>query len=312
MANTKKKPKKEIRDDFQLQTNDPEDSVYEIRVTIDEKLKSKVICQDNLQYVLDNIQFDYYIESKNTIRLVGKDIGLLRGVAYILESLAGAYRKLGNTENEDLIDDLLDELLDEVLKESGEQNFQYSPDAIIKDVKGRFIVPRTNNQDRLVESIRENVITIARGVAGSGKSSIAVAMAVTYLLQNRYDKILIVRPMTSVGGKDVGFLPGNLDEKFGPYASPLIENIIDLVGEPKYNEWVRGKKIILTPTSFVRGANFKNSLVIIDEAQNLSEIEIFTLLTRICHNGKVIITGDESQDDRKDKKYNDSGLQLFV
>lgn len=281
---------------------------YELKIHIDENFRSKVVSQKHMSFIQKDIDFNYYLENKNTVRIVGDDLQQLRGISFILESLTGAYKKLKNPNNDELIEDLLDDLVDEVVHDTGSHNYSYDPDAIIKTTSGRYISARTDNQEKLVESIRDNVITIAKGCAGTGKSTLAVAMAINYLYDNRFDKILLVRPLTSVGGKDIGFLPGSAEEKVAPYASALTESIVDIIGEPKFNDLVRTKKIIITPTTFTRGANFKNAIVIVDEAQNLSEVEILTLLTRLCSNGKIIITGDESQDDRKDKRFNASAL----
>lgn len=297
--------KKKVKKDLPLESA-PEQ--FEVKLHIDESIRSKVLSNVNINEIGKEFNFNVYVENKNTVRIIGDDIQQLRGIAFILESLTGAYRKLGNTSNEDMIADLLDDLLDEVVHNTGSHNYQWSGDALIKTKSGRFITPRTHNQELLVDSIRDNVITIANGCAGTGKSTLAVAMAINYIYDNRFDKILIVRPLTPVGGKDIGFLPGTAEEKYGPYTSALVESIVDIIGQVKYDEWIRTNKIILTPTTFTRGANFKNSIVLVDEAQNLSEVEILTLLTRICDSGKVIITGDESQDDRRDKKYNTSAL----
>ena len=309
--NGKKKPKKDKKDSFVLPDNNADDSNFEVTVYIHENYRSRVASREIIETIQDAIPFNLYNKTKNTITLHGRDLQQIRGVAYILESLYTAYKKLKNSDNDDLIFDELDDLIEEVVKESGEHVYEPDPNAIIKTHNGRYISPRTENQVKLVDSARSNVITICRGVAGSGKSAMAIAVAVSYLMDNRFDKMLIVRPLTTVGGKDMGFLPGDLSEKYSAFASPLIQTIIDMIGETKYNEWVRAKRIIPTPTSFVRGDNFKDAIVIIDEAQNLTESEIFTLLTRICHNSKVIITGDESQDDRKDKFRNDSGLSII-
>lgn len=308
---TSKKPKKERTSNINVPHNDPMDDVFELKLFINEKYKSRVVSDRIISTIKADIPFQIYHVSKNLIKITGHSLEAIRGVAYILESIYCSYKKLKNIENDDLVFDELDDLINEVIKEIGERNYVQDPNAIIQSIKGAYISPRTENQEKFVDSMRSNVITVCRGVAGTGKSALAVAVAISYLTENRFDKLLLVRPLTTVGGKDVGFLPGTLDEKYSPYASPLIQTIVDLIGENKYNEFVKSKKIILTPTSFVRGDNFKDAVVIIDEAQNLSEGEIYTLLTRICHNSKVIITGDESQDDRKDRNKNTSGLSII-
>lgn len=307
----KKKIKKDRNESFPIHTNEPEDKNYSVKVYIHENYRSKVTSQKIVDIIKDSIDFNIYNNSKNTINLMGPDLHQLRGVAYIFESIYSSYKLLRNPSNEEFIIDEVYDLVDEVIRESGEHVYVNDPNAIIKTCSGRYITPRTDNQRALVDSARSNVITVCRGVAGTGKSAMAIAVALAYLQDNRFDKMLIVRPLTTVGGKDMGFLPGDLSEKYSAFASPLVQTIVDIIGETEYLNLIKTKRIIPTPTSFVRGDNFKDAIVIIDEAQNLSQSEIFTLLTRICHNSKVIITGDESQDDRKDRNYNESGLSVI-
>lgn len=279
--------------------NDNEVEVFEVKMFIDEEYRSRVLNKIFLDILEQSFDFTIYNDSKNTIKINANSIDEARAVSNILEYIYRGVVLCNNYDNfVDLFIDELYTLIKEALIEVGPATFTNNSDAIFKDFSGRFIIPRTANQADIAESIRTNVITVARGCSGTGKSKIAICMALKFLYNNRFDRILIVRPMLTVG-KDVGYLPGSIDEKYGPYASPVTEAIVELVGEKEYRNLIDYKKIILSPVAFVRGANFKNSIVIIDEAQNLTKVEIFTLLTRLCYNGKIIITGDESQDDRK-------------
>jgi phosphate starvation-inducible PhoH-like protein len=159
------------------------------------------------------------------------------------------------------------------------------------------ISPRTENHDAIVQTIKTNTITVLHGCAGSGKSLFSLIMGLKYLKDNRFDKIILLRPFSTVG-KSVGYLPGDLSEKYMPYASPLSSALVELIGEKEYENLVNTKKLCFEPISMTRGANFKNAYIIMDEAQNTTKTEILTLLTRICYNTKFVITGDTSQDDR--------------
>lgn len=174
---------------------------------------------------------------------------------------------------------------------------------------GDNISPRTENQELLIKGIRNNVITVVHGCAGTGKSKLSLVMGLKYLEENRYDKIIIVRPMVTVGAS-LGFLPGGIAQKYGPFTSPLFEALSDMIGEREVEAKVKAKKIEFAPVGFTRGANFQNAYIIIDEAQNLSKVEILTLLTRVGYNTKIVVTGDESQTDRRSSER--SGLEYCV
>lgn len=301
--------KKAPVNNFQVEENLPEDGVYTVKMYIQEEYKSKVLDDEFVDTIKDSFDFSIYHDSKHTISITANSVDIARAVANIFEYIYRAATQSNNEDNfNELFLDELDRLIDEALTEVGQENYVNCNKSIFKDVKGRYVVPRTENQEYIVESIRTNVITVVKGCAGTGKTKIAVCMALKFLFNNRFDKILIVRPMLTVG-KDIGFLPGTVDEKYGPFASPISETFIELIGEEHFMYLIDKKKIEMAPVAFVRGANFKSSIVIIDEAQNMNKTEIITLLTRLCYNGKIIITGDESQDDRKNQNL-ESGLTV--
>lgn len=182
--------------------------------------------------------------------------------------------------------------------------------AIYTTYEGIDISPRTEAQELLIRKIQTKAIVVAHGCAGTGKSKLSVVMGLKYLKENRYDRIIIIRPMITVGAS-LGYLPGSVNQKYFPYASPILEALQDLVGERETDGMIKSKKIVFSPVALTRGANFQNAFIIIDEAQNLSRMEMLTLLTRIGYNTKIVVTGDESQSDRK-QVSEESGLTVCI
>jgi phosphate starvation-inducible PhoH-like protein len=225
-----------------------------------------------------------------------------RKSAIVLEKMFAEIEKLGEPVGEDFISDAIEQLTFRPY-----QHTKYK--SIYTTHLGVEISPRTDNQELLIDTIKNNNITIAHGAAGSGKSGISIIMGLKYLMENRFDKMIIIRPMVAVGSS-MGFLPGDIDEKYMPYASPITDALIDYIGEIEMENMIRMKKIIFSPVALTRGANFQNAYVMIDEAQNMSKVEILTLLTRICYNTKIVATGDESQSDRKSSEK--SGLHWMT
>jgi len=284
--------------------SEPEGSSKEVRLFIPEDYKGRVFEPYVLERMHEVASFTTYDSGKGMTRFVsvGK-IDKLRAVVNIFEQV---YRIVSETD--DIITDLeLERLIKENFKDTDESQYKWNKDAIFEDAKGRYFTPRTENQKDLVDSIRKNAVTIVEGAAGTGKSRIALIMALNMLRDNRVNRIIIIRPLVAVGG-DIGFLPGGVSEKIDPYQSPISEALIELVGKTDYEKMVEDEKIELFPAAFARGCNIGDAFVIVDEAQNFDEVTLLTLLTRICGNTKMVLTGDASQDDRKNKHRAISGL----
>lgn len=156
--------------------------------------------------------------------------------------------------------------------------------------------PRTPNQYEVIRTIAENTITFCQGVAGSGKTHIAVGMAIEYLLDNKIDKVIITRPVIESGEK-IGFLPGTAEEKLHPYLLPILDEISHFISVSQYISLKTQNKIEIVPLGLMRGRNFHNSFIIADECQNASYDQLKMLLTRIGHDSKMVLTGDISQSD---------------
>ena len=165
----------------------------------------------------------------------------------------------------------------------------------------KFNIQLNEEQKAAKSKILNNTITILRGKAGSGKSLLAANVALDLLFSREIEKIIITRP-TVVAGQDIGFLPGDVNEKLAPFTAPVYENMHRLYNKDKIEKCIQDGEIEIVPVSFMRGRNFTDCLVVIDEAQNLTDTQMELLLTRICHGSKMIFCGDGAQIDLKDRK----------
>lgn len=156
--------------------------------------------------------------------------------------------------------------------------------------------PRTDNQKDYIRTVAENCITFCQGVAGSGKTHIAIGMALEYLLDNKVKKIIITRPVVESGEK-IGYLPGTAEEKLHPYLLPLLDEINYFISSAEFASLKTNNKIEIVPLGLMRGRNFHNSFVVADECQNASYDQLKMLLTRLGTDSKMILTGDVSQSD---------------
>jgi phosphate starvation-inducible PhoH-like protein len=165
----------------------------------------------------------------------------------------------------------------------------------------KFNVQLNEEQKLAKEKILNNTVTILKGKAGSGKSLLAANVALDLLFSREIEKIIITRP-TVVAGEDIGFLPGDVNSKLAPFTAPVYENMHRLYAKEKIEKCIVDGEIEIVPVSFMRGRNFTNCLVVVDEAQNLTDNQTELLLTRICNGGKMIFCGDGAQIDLKDRK----------
>jgi len=156
--------------------------------------------------------------------------------------------------------------------------------------------PRTDNQKEYIRTIAENIVTFCQGVAGSGKTHIAIGMAIEYLLEDKVKKIIITRPVVESGEK-IGYLPGTAEEKLHPYLLPVLDEICHFIPISHYASLKLNNKIEIVPLGLMRGRNFHHSFIVADECQNASYDQLKMLLTRIGNESKMVLTGDISQSD---------------
>ena len=169
----------------------------------------------------------------------------------------------------------------------------------------KSVIARSKKQSDYIRALRENDVTMALGPAGTGKSFLAVSVAITMLMEKKVERVILSRPAVEAGEK-LGFLPGDMKEKVDPYLRPLYDALYELFGFEKIDKKIESGEIEIAPLAFMRGRTLKNCFAILDEAQNATETQIKMFLTRIGENSKLVVNGDPSQVDLINKSH--SGL----
>ena len=205
----------------------------------------------------------------------------------------------GSLEKKDIISSL-----DKFMIKEQNKNNHTNLDYIIKTPK-RSVIPRSQKQKDYVKALKESEIIISTGPAGTGKTYLAVAVALTMLLEKKIERIILSRPAVEAGER-LGFLPGDMKDKVDPYLRPLYDSLYDLLDFEKIQKRIEIGDIEIAPLAFMRGRTLKNSFAILDEAQNATDIQIKMFLTRIGENSKIVVNGDPSQIDLSNR--DNSGL----
>ena len=221
----------------------------------------------------------------NVIKVIGdeQETSVFEEKVKKLEDYCSRYNKL----TEDVILDVI----------KGEPPKELKMDeAIIYGVNGRPISGRTPNQQLLVKTYQQNDLTFALGPAGTGKTYIAIALAVRALKNKEVRKIILSRPAVEAGEK-LGFLPGDMKDKIDPYLQPLYDALEDMIPQAKLKEYMETGVIQIAPLAFMRGRTLSEAVIILDEAQNTTTHQIKMFLTRLGMGSKMIITGDVTQID---------------
>ena len=162
--------------------------------------------------------------------------------------------------------------------------------------RGKIIRPKTLGQKKYVDAIKKNSIVFGVGPAGTGKTYLAVALAVYALKNKEIDKIILTRPAVEAGEK-LGFLPGDLSEKVDPYLRPLFDALQEMMGQEAYQRHIERGSIEIAPLAYMRGRTLSNSFIILDEAQNTTREQMKMFLTRMGENSRIVVTGDITQID---------------
>ena len=178
-------------------------------------------------------------------------------------------------------------------------------DCICITSRGKPVKPKTLGQKNYIEAIKNNTIVFGVGPAGTGKTYLAVAMAVNSFRAKEVNRIILTRPAVEAGEK-LGFLPGDLQSKVDPYLRPLYDALFDMLGAENYNRYQERGNIEVAPLAYMRGRNLDDSFIILDEAQNTTPEQMKMFLTRLGFNSKIVVTGDITQIDLPDGKR--SGL----
>ena len=216
-----------------------------------------------------------------------------------IQFLVDQFLNNGTLEKKDIESSVNKFMIDEKVTNKSE-NVEY----IIKTPK-KSVIPRSEKQKNYIRALKESDIVISAGPAGTGKTFLAVAVALTMLLEKKIERIILSRPAVEAGER-LGFLPGDMRDKVDPYLRPLYDSLYDLLDFEKIQKKIEVGDIEIAPLAFMRGRTLKNSFAILDEAQNATDTQIKMFLTRIGENSKIVINGDPSQIDLPNKTM--SGL----
>ena len=232
----------------------------------------------------------------NSITCKGKE-GNLNDFSEAIKFLIGKYLLTNLIEKGDI---MLSVKKNMKPKESNVQSFKQ----LIKTPR-KSVIARSEKQSDYIKALKENDIVMSLGPAGTGKSFLAVSVAVTLLMEKKIERVILSRPAVEAGEK-LGFLPGDMKEKVDPYLRPLYDALYELFGADKIDKKIETGEIEIAPLAFMRGRTLKNCFAILDEAQNATETQIKMFLTRIGENSKLVVNGDPSQIDLINKSQ--SGL----
>ena len=215
--------------------------------------------------------------------------------------IEGLYKKLKNNDiSAEEIESNIDLAKPTYIKEQIEQDQKFQINTKLKT-----IYPKTKNQEIFLKEMRSKDIVFAVGPAGTGKTYLAVAFAVSLFVEGKINRLILSRPAVEAGER-LGFLPGDMKEKVDPYLRPLYDALYELFGADKIDKRIESGEIEIAPLAFMRGRTLKNCFAILDEAQNATETQIKMFLTRIGENSKLVVNGDPSQIDLLNKSH--SGL----
>ena len=243
------------------------------------------------------------IARNGKVKVLGEEKNVERA-QQVLSQLTELSRR-GNTIQEQNVD----YALSLTMEDSAEDILTIDKDLICHTLQGKPIKPKTLGQKKYVDAIREKMITFGLGPAGTGKTYLAMAMAITAFKRNEVGRIILTRPAIEAGEK-LGFLPGDLQSKIDPYLRPLYDALYQIMGAESFIKNSEKGLIEVAPLAYMRGRTLDNAFIILDEAQNTTPAQMKMFLTRIGFGSKVIITGDSSQKDLPSGQK--SGLEMAL
>ena len=230
------------------------------------------------------------IARNGKVKVLGEEKNVERA-QQVLSQLTELSRR-GNTIQEQNVD----YALSLTMEDSAEDILTIDKDLICHTLQGKPIKPKTLGQKKYVDAIREKMITFGLGPAGTGKTYLAMAMAITAFKRNEVGRIILTRPAIEAGEK-LGFLPGDLQSKIDPYLRPLYDALYQIMGAESFIKNSEKGLIEVAPLAYMRGRTLDNAFIILDEAQNTTPAQMKMCLTRIGFGSKVVITGDSTQKD---------------
>ncbi len=253
---------------------------------------------ENIKYLEEH--YGVTIVFRGTDVKISGDVEKVYSAAKAVESLITT---INNGEN--ITEQTLRYVVSLVDEGNGDKVESIASDVICITSKGRPLKAKTLGQKKYIEHIKNNTITMGIGPAGTGKTYLAVAMAVKAFRAHEINRIILTRPAVEAGEK-LGFLPGDMQNKVDPYLRPLYDALFDMLGSENYQKYLERGNIEVAPLAYMRGRTLDDSFIILDEAQNTTPEQMKMFLTRLGFNSKIVITGDVTQIDLPDNKK--SGL----
>ena len=265
---------------------------------LDNNILSSIVGEFNTNLIqLEKLTKTTLFFRGNSITVKGSTDNLYN-ISQAIKFLINKFLLTNNIEKSDIILSVNKNLHND--KKSNVQSFAQ----LIKTPR-KSVIARSQKQSDYIKALRENDIVVALGPAGTGKSFLAVSVAITMLMEKKVERVILSRPAVEAGEK-LGFLPGDMKEKVDPYLRPLYDALYELFGFEKIDKKIETGEIEIAPLAFMRGRTLKNCFAILDEAQNATETQIKMFLTRIGENSKLVVNGDPTQVDLINKSH--SGL----
>lgn len=262
----------------------------QIQIRNDEETRSLFGRNDeNLRLIQDAFKVQV-VARQGKLKIIGETAERVEQTKRLLEELLGSIRKGSEVHREDL------RYLLRSFQEHGVAYEDLSSEVVEIDSRRRTVIPRTPGQRAYVETIRKYDIVFGIGPAGTGKTYLAMAMAVNALKKGRVSRIILVRPAVEAG-ENLGFLPGDLYAKVSPYLRPLYDALYEMMDVEKAQHYIESGIIEVVPLAYMRGRTLNDSFIILDEAQNSTSDQMKMFLTRLGFDSKVVITGDITQVD---------------
>ena len=252
---------------------------------------------ENIKLIEDTLKIDVILREGNIV-LMGEE----KNVNKALKLMTELHQSVSNGKN---LDKQSISYSLSLLLEGSEERIKELEDTIVLTQKGKAVQPKTLGQKEYINLIKNNDIAFGIGPAGTGKTYLAVAMAVKAFKRDEVSRIILTRPAVEAG-ENLGFLPGDLKDKVDPYLRPLYDALFDMLGADKFNKYLERGLIEVAPLAFMRGRTLDNAFIILDEAQNTTREQMKMFLTRLGFGSKAVVTGDLTQTDLPDNKK--SGL----
>lgn len=247
---------------------------------------------ENIKIIEKSLNVDVLLREGDIV-LIGQNKNVEKAIEFINELYKNF--KIGKTLDKQSITYAI-----ELLNEGNKEQIEELEDTIAVTKKGREVKPKTIGQKHYINLIRNNDITLGVGPAGTGKTYLAVAMAVRAFKKEEISRIILTRPAVEAG-ESLGFLPGDMKDKVDPYLRPLYDALFDMLGDEKCAKYIERGIIEVAPLAFMRGRTLDNAFIILDEAQNTTPEQMKMFLTRLGFGSKAVVTGDLTQIDLPNK-----------